>query len=230
MATIAPIAEIAALTGDPTRAAIVQALMDGRALTATELARAAGITPQTASGHLTQLIDAGLLEREHQGRHRYHRLASPMVASLLESLMPFAADATFKRQATGPRDRDMRMARTCYDHIAGQLGVRMTDAMVARGLIERVGDIGTVTDPGVRFFTSLGIAFSPQTSRPVCKPCLDWSERRPHLAGQLGAALCQHCLTQGWVRRRSGNRTLDVTPLGDRAFRDVFGFARLAGV
>jgi DNA-binding transcriptional ArsR family regulator len=225
----AAMAEIAALAGDPARACMLQALMDGRALTATELAHCAGVAPQTASGHLAQLTRAGLLSVERQGRHRYHRLASPAVARMIESLMLVAAESRppVRARVVGPRDDKMRAARTCYDHLAGRLGVGIADAMAARGYIEFSEDAGLVTAAGEQFLARLGIGLHApaRTSRPLVRPCLDWSERRPHLAGRLGAAICAHCLERGWVRRHAADRALDVTPAGTRAFREVFGIA-----
>jgi DNA-binding transcriptional ArsR family regulator len=224
---VASMAEVAALAGDPARAGMLHALMDGRALTASELAEVAGIAPQTASGHLGQLTRAGLLAVERQGRHRYHRLASPAVARLLESLMLLAAEArpSTRRVSTGPRDEKMRAARTCYDHLAGRLGVGIAGAMAERGYIEFAEEAGLVTAAGERFLARLGVSLETpaRTSRPLCRLCLDWSERRPHLAGRLGAALCSHCLTRGWIRRRADGRALDITPAGAHAFHAVFG-------
>ena len=228
MATHAAFAEVASLAGDPARAGMLHALMDGRALTATELARVAGITPQTASGHLTRLTVGGLLAVEKQGRHRYHRLASPAVARMLESIMQVAADTAPPRRKTfvGPRDLALRAARTCYDHLAGHLGVALADAMVARGQIELTADAGVVTKSGADLFARLGIdldAGHKRKGRMLCRPCLDWSERRPHLAGHVGAALCNHCLTQGWIKHVDGTRAVAITAKGQRNFRDMFG-------
>jgi DNA-binding transcriptional ArsR family regulator len=228
MATNAVFAEVASLAGDPARAGMLHALMDGRALTATELARVAGITPQTASGHLTRLTVGGLLAVEKQGRHRYHRLASPAVARMLESIMQVAAETAPPRRKAfvGPRDLALRAARTCYDHLAGHLGVALADALVARGDIELSSDAGIVTDKGAALFDRLGIdldAGSKRKGRMLCRPCLDWSERRPHLAGAIGAALCKHCLTQGWIKHVDGTRALTITVKGQRNFRDQFG-------
>jgi len=224
---VASMAEIASLAGDPARAGMLQALMDGRALTASELAHVAGIAPQTASGHLGQLTRAGLLAVERQGRHRYHRLATPAVARLLESLMLVASEARppARPHVVGPRDEKMRAARTCYDHLAGRLGVGIADAMIERGYVEFAEDAGLVTAAGEQFLARLGVGLDAgaRTSRPLCRPCLDWSERRPHLAGRLGAAICSHCLDRGWVRRRAGERALDITPAGTFAFREMFG-------
>lgn len=223
MVTTNDMAEIACLIGDPGRAAMLQALMDGRALTAGELSRAAGLTPQTASGHLAQLTRAGLLAVNPIGRHRYHRLASPEIAHVLESLMQVAALARpARRVAIGPRDNAMCRARTCYDHLAGWLGVAITDALVTQGFVELSADAAQVTASGEAFFRRQAIVPDGST-RPSCKPCLDWSERRPHLSGQLGRALCQHCLNKGWVRRREGTRALEISVLGERSIRAVFG-------
>jgi DNA-binding transcriptional ArsR family regulator len=227
MITTASVAAMGTLVGDPARVAMLQALMDGRALTAAELAQAAGITPQTASGHLAQLTNGGLLAVARQGRHRYHRLATAQVAGLLESLMQIAASAPLRTTRTGPRDEQMRLARTCYDHIAGRLGVALADALIARGWVEVEDDAALVTAEGVQELARLGVdlgSASPRRNRsvPLCRPCLEWSERRAHLAGRLGAALCTHALDRAWIRRRVGSRTLEITPHGQREFRDRF--------
>ena len=235
-------AETAALVGDPARANMLTALMDGRALTAKELAYAAGITPQTASGHLAQLTRAGLLAMAHQGRHRYHRLASPAVAQMLESIMAVAADlggndlggnAVARRRlpaVVGPRDQALRRARTCYDHLAGQIAVAMADRMVQRGQIELSPDGGALTAAGGTFLRDLGVDLDAATAqagrrgggRMFCRPCLDWSERRSHIAGAVGTALCRHCLAQGWLRRIEGTRAVAVTPAGHRTLAAAF--------
>ena len=225
-------AEVASLVGEPAHAAMLQALMDGRALTATELAAVAGIAPQTASAHLGRLCAAGLVGVLQQGRHRYHRLATPRVAQMLESLLPVAAGTLAPR--TGPRDTAMRLARTCYDHIAGQLGVGIADAMRREGWVALDDDAGMLTESGGTFLSRLGIdlaaaagARKPRALKPralpLCRLCLDWSERRPHFSGRLGQALCQTGLARGWVRARPGSRTLDISPEGIRVFGSVFG-------
>ncbi|WP_445487532.1 ArsR/SmtB family transcription factor [Rhodopseudomonas sp. RCAM05734] len=232
MPSQAMFAEIAALSGDPARASMLHALMDGRALTATELARAAGVTPQTASGHLSRMTAVGLLSVERQGRHRYHRLATASVARMLESIMQVAADLAPDRShlSVGPRDAAMRKARTCYDHLAGQLGVALADSLIARGHVELAGDAGVLTDAGMAFLAGIGLDTAPllarrtaRSGRVLCRPCLDWSERRPHLAGALGAAICAHSLDQGWTRRLDATRAVLITPKGARIFRDTFG-------
>ena len=225
MVSTTRMAEIAALIGDPARAAMLTGLMDGRALTATELAATAGVTPQTASSHLSRLVDAGLLRVERQGRHRYHRLASPEVARMLEGIMQVASGlAPARPVVVGPRDAALRAARTCYDHLAGRLGVAIADALVAGGQLDFDAEAGIVTDRGLALFRGLGIeADTGRRKRVLCRPCLDWSERRPHLAGVLGAALCAHCFDQGWIRRVSASRAVAVTPLGRRMLCETFG-------
>lgn len=225
MTSTAAFAEIAALAGDPARAAMLHALMDGRALTATELAAIAGVTPQTASGHLARLVTAGLLAVEKQGRHRYYRLASAAVAGMVETLMVVAATVAppLRPVATGPRDAALRRARTCYDHLAGRLGVALCDALVARGAARVADDGAELTEDGRALLAGLAVALPRPGGRVYCRPCLDWSERRPHLAGAVGAALCRHGFDHGWIRRMAGTRAVEVTPLGGRMFREHFG-------
>ncbi len=232
MVSNARFAEVAAVVGDPARAAMLHALLDGRALTASELAGIAGITPQTASGHLARLTDAGLMVVVKQGRHRYHRLASSMVARMMESIMCVATDVRSERTRliTGPRDAALRTARICYDHLAGRLAVALTDAMIDHGHVDLTDDSGLVTASGLEFLDKIGIDLGGlsarrgrHTRRVFCRPCLDWSERRPHLAGMIGAALRDHSFDRGWVRSIDGSRAVRVTLEGRRAFRDHFG-------
>ena len=229
------IAHIAGLVGEPARTAMLVALMDGRALTARELADAGHITAQTASRHLALLVEAGLLRLERQGRHRYHRLASADVARVLEGLMQLAvqqpAPAAPRRVVVGPRDAALRTARTCYDHIAGRLGVAITEHLLDEGAMAFDGDAGGhVTARAAPVLQRLGIdaATDPGEGgkRPHCRPCLDWSERRMHVAGRLGAVICSHCLDQGWLLRRSDTRALEITPGGAVALRNWLGHAR----
>jgi DNA-binding transcriptional ArsR family regulator len=237
MATPNRFAEISSLAGDPARAAMLHALMDGRALTASELARVAGIAPQTASGHLGRLVEAGLLAVEKQGRHRYHRLATPSVAGMLEAIMQVAAELSPARPrlTVGPKDAALRAARTCYDHLAGQLGVAIADAMTRGGLVELGADGGIVTGVGMRQLAAIGIDVlqleneaSSRSRRVLCRPCLDWSERRPHIAGRLGAAICRLALDKAWVRRSEGTRAVTVTAAGSRALRETLGVDAMA--
>lgn len=231
MTSQARFAEIAALAGDPARASMLHALLDGRALTASELARTAGITPQTASGHLAKLVEAGLIDAIRQGRHRYHRLASSDVAAMMESIMRVAADGArpVRPIRTGPKDAALRAARTCYDHLAGRLAVDIADAMVEKGLVEFGEEAGAITPKGLKFLESLGMddlagASRPGSGRPVfCKPCLDWSERRLHLGGRIGRLLRDHCFERHWIRRIGDSRAIAVTPKGQQAFRQHFG-------
>ena len=225
------VARIAALVGDPARAGMLLALMSGRALTAKELAAVAHITPATGSRHLSLLVDAGLLRVSQQGRHRYHQLASPDVARLLEGIMQLAvAGSTASALATGPRDPRMRFARTCYDHLAGRLAVALADCLVEERAVVIEDDTAVLTDRAPTVLASLGLDDIGQAQgsgkRPACKPCLDWGERRMHLAGRLGALLCSHCLQQGWLLQKAGSRTLELTPRGATALRDWLGVRR----
>ncbi|WP_082480053.1 MULTISPECIES: helix-turn-helix transcriptional regulator [unclassified Rhizobium] len=220
------IARSAHLMGDPARASMLAALIGGDALTAGELASQAGITPQTASGHLAKLLDGRLVVAERQGRHRYFRLASAAVAQALEGLMALSPPPpAFPARRHGPRDAAMRQARTCYDHMAGRLAVDLTAALEQRGFLHRSDGMGVVSDAGHRFFCDFGIDLAPtgRSTRPLCRLCLDWSERRPHLAGQIGAALLARTLALGWVVRTPNSRTLTITPAGARGFSDTMG-------
>ncbi|NTZ89453.1 metalloregulator ArsR/SmtB family transcription factor [Agrobacterium tumefaciens] len=217
------IANVAALIGDPARANILTALMDGRALTASELAEAAGVTLQTASGHLSKLSDAQLLKAEKQGRHRYFRLSDEDVAQVLEALMGLAQRTGAVRVRTGPKDKALREARICYDHLAGESGVALLAAITASGLVTP-GDDPVLTDRGRDFFSGFGIDVSPleKARRPVCLHCLDWSERRHHLGGGLGASLLDAMQQRDWLRRGNG-RVLTFTTKGEKAFNTTFG-------
>ena len=218
MDTTASFNRIAALIGDRTRVDMLTALMAGRALTATELADHAGVARPTASAHLAALAGAGLLEVEKQGRHRYFRLANEDVAGMLEGLMGVAHRIASGPVRTGPVDPALRQARACYDHLAGEWGVRIHDSFVRRGFLELEPDALQLTDAGRRFVEGAGIdlAALARSRRPLCRACLDWSERRHHLAGALGAALLERYLEQGWLRRRQHSRALVVTARGRR--------------
>ena len=219
---------VAALVGDPARANMLTALMTGRALTASELAHEAGVTPQTASSHLAKLEAGSLIEQEKQGRHRYFRLADPDVAGVLEGLEGLAARAGHLRVRTGPKDPALRRARVCYDHLAGDLGVQMLDAMKAQRLIwQRKHDI-ELTDEGERFLARALQISAPSLAhprRPLCKACLDWSERRHHLAGTLGAALMTRFTELKWAARDTapGSRVVHFSRTGEKRFAALFG-------
>lgn len=218
-------AEIGALIGDPARANILAALADGRALTATELSYIARVTAQTTSGHLAKLHAANLLALARQGRHRYYRLASPLVAQMLESIMAVAALQLPPRRRLPSRiDDEMRTARTCYDHLAGRLGVGLADALGARGQVVLSEDGGEVTAAGISFLAGFGADLAPITGsrRPFCRTCLDWSERRWHIAGVVGAALCRRCLELGWIERRRDSRAVTITAAGRDGFAETF--------
>ena len=221
---------IAALVGDPARSNMLTALMTGRALTATELAGQAGVTPQTASSHLSKLEAGGLIEQEKQGRHRYYRLSDPDVAAVLEGLEGLAARAGHMRVRTGPKDPALRHARVCYDHLAGDLGVQMLDSMKRqRWLRQRKQDI-ELTAEGQRFLTdTLQISADAlaHPRRPLCRACLDWSERRHHLAGTLGAAILTRFTELKWATRDAapGSRVVNFTRNGEKRFAALFGAA-----
>jgi DNA-binding transcriptional ArsR family regulator len=218
------IARIGALIGERARADILSALLAGKALTATELAAEAGITKQTASAHLAKLLEGNLVAVEQQGRHRYFRLAAPDVAELLESLMGVAFRAGALRTRPGPREPALRRARVCYDHLAGEMGVKLLDALLRRRLLRNGAGI-EITGTGRRFFAEFGVdlELAAKSRRPLCRPCLDWSVRRDHLAGALGAALLERCFELGWASRARGSRVVNLSPRGEAALREKFG-------
>ncbi|MBS7704094.1 ArsR/SmtB family transcription factor [Chelatococcus asaccharovorans] len=224
------LAQIGALVGDPTRANILLALMDGQARTAKELAFLARVGAPTASAHLAKLVDGGLLTAVAQGRHRYYRIASPDIGRMIEVMLGFAGtiagSAARPLRRAGPADERMRAARTCYDHIAGRLGVAIADAMQGAGHVVLEDGAGRLTSSGHVFLLRLGVDLDEgRSGRILCRPCLDWSERRFHLAGQVGKALCNHCLRLGWVERTRDSRALAITPTGQAAFQTFFGIA-----
>lgn len=221
------IAEVAHLIGDPSRANMLSALMSGQALTAGELARHAGVSAPTTSGHLAKLAEAQLVAVEKQGRHRYYRLASPEVAEAIHALMAVAANGPKRHRPIGPKDEALRFARTCYDHMAGQLAVTLADALAAKRYIELRDGAGLVSDEGRRFFCDLGLDLggAARTTRPLCRTCLDWSERRMHLSGRLGAALLNRTLFLGWLARTGDSRALRMTRAGEVGFQSTFELA-----
>jgi DNA-binding transcriptional ArsR family regulator len=224
MSEVLDIAAVAALVGDPARANILCALLDGRALTASELAYAAHVTPQTASGHLGKLARAHLIVPAQQGRHRYFRLAGRHIAAMLESISAVAAIAP-PRLRPIRIDDTMRQARMCYDHVAGQLGVVMADALREHGHVEFADDGGVVTPSGEAFFAKFGVDLSDsrQSRRVFCRPCIDWSERRAHLAGAVGAALANRLMQLRWIARKRDTRALTITPIGWANIERTFG-------
>jgi len=222
------ISVVAALVGDPARANMLTALMSGRALTASELAQEAGITPQTASSHLAKLEAGGLIEPEKQGRHRYYRLTGPDVAHVLEGLAGLAARAGHMRVRTGPKDPALRRARICYDHLAGDLGVQLLDSLRKRRLVRQTSEGLELTGEGRRFLAEtlqIDADSLAHPRRPVCKACLDWSERRHHLAGTLGAAIMIRFTELSWAVRDAtpGSRVINFTRTGERKFVTLFG-------
>jgi DNA-binding transcriptional ArsR family regulator len=212
------ISVVAALIGNPASANMLMALMAGPALTATELAQESGLTLSTASGHLARLEKAGLVAIARQGRHRYFRLADAVVAVALESLMPLAARAGHVRIRTGPRDPELRRARSCYDHLAGDLAVRMLDRFLERRLLVRRAEDLRLTQDGEHFFAGKGIdtARLDHGRRPMCRCCLDWSERRYHLSGLLGAAIFDNILAMRWAVREPKTRVVRFSETGER--------------
>src|SRR5215831_11177008 len=208
------IAEVAALVGDPARATMVSALLDGRALSASELALAARVTPQTASTHLAKLTGAGLLSVVRTGRHRHFRLASPTVAGMIEGIVAVALEKRPRYRPLSRQAHALGAARICYDHLAGRLSVDLTDSFVAREYVVLDVEGAEITRAGVRFFTEFGIELptSRSTRRRLCRLCLDWTERRPHLAGAVGAAITRRYFDLGWMERMTRSHAVIVTP------------------
>lgn len=216
---------IAALIGDHARAEVLTALMSGQALTATELADLASVTRQTMSSHLAKLVEAGLITTNSEGRHRYFRIASIEVAHLLENLMGVAFKAGALRLRSSPREPALRKARVCYDHLAGELGVLVYDSLLLKKALEVGSDGLNLTETGRRLFHDIGVDVAKVecARRVLCRSCLDWSERRDHLAGALGAALLQHFLECGWASRVPGTRVIAFSAPGEKALRSLFG-------
>jgi DNA-binding transcriptional ArsR family regulator len=224
MVSTAAVAEIGSLLGDPARVNMMIALIDGRAWTAGELADVGGVTPQTASSHLGKLVAAGLVRVDRQGRHRYHRLASAEIAQLLEQM--HVAGAALSRNRTsspGPRDREMRELRACYDHLAGRIAVEIGDRLLNDGSTGLPG----LTASGTALLEKLGLDLRAIGSgrRAFCRACIDWSERRPHIAGAVGAAILGQFKALGWVRTKPSSRTLILTATGERGLDQLFGIS-----
>jgi DNA-binding transcriptional ArsR family regulator len=217
------LAALAGLLADGTRASFCLALLDGRAWTAIELARHAGVAASTATGHLNLLVTGGLLTEERQGRHRYVRLADPGTAEMIESLAALAPGRPepARSLSSASRNRALARARTCYDHLAGALGVAITDAMTNRALLTWEHGLA-LTSGGLAWLAGLGLAL-PAGRRPPVRSCLDWTERRPHLAGAVGALVCRHAFEAGWITSIGTSRAVQVTSGGRRALRDQLG-------
>lgn len=226
------IAAIAAMVGDPARANMLTALLNGAALTASELALEAGVTKQTASSHLAKLVAGGLIAVEAQGRHRYYRLANADVAGLLETLMGVAARAKALRTRPGPKEPALRRARICYDHLAGELGVALFDAFALNKWTQPGPEnTFTLTKLGRIKVQTFGVALDDleKGARPLCRSCLDWSVRRHHLAGALGAGILDVVFDRGWASQKRGSRVLEFTRIGEAGLRRVFAFPEPAG-
>jgi DNA-binding transcriptional ArsR family regulator len=218
------VALIASLLADPTRARFVTVLMNGRAVTAKELAYGAGVTPQTASAHLAKLLSAGMLSVVAQGRHRYYRLQGPAVAAMVESIMEVAPAAPKGRSVGDKKLDEIRFARTCYDHLAGRLGVAVAQALVDRKVVRAVANDFLLSRKGRAFLLDLGVDIdkAERARRVFSRQCLDWSERRAHIGGALGAAIADRLLRLGWLEKRSGGRALRVTTAGRRGLVKTF--------
>jgi len=226
MVAAANMVEVAALVGDTARATMLAALMSGRALTGSELAYLAHVSRPTASEHLGKLVEARLVAVTRKRRFAYYRIASPLVARMLESIKAVAAiEAPPRYQPRSARDEALRFARTCYDHLAGRVAVALADALVASGYIVLGEDGGEVTQAGALALARFGGDLTPQarSQRIFCRPCLDWSERRYHVAGRVGAEICRCCLERGWFIRERDSRALRLTPEGATGLLHTFG-------
>jgi DNA-binding transcriptional ArsR family regulator len=219
--------EVAALIGDRARGEMLSALVSGRALTAKELAYVAKITPQTTSEHLSKLVEAGILTFNTRGRFRYFRLASAAVNQMLEGIMTVAA----LKRVPPIRDHALARARICYDHLAGELGVAIADSLIRSEHLVLSLDGGEITESGELFLSKLEIdvARSRRRRRAFCRPCLDWSERRYHIAGAIGAAIAERCFEMKWIKRVDESRALFITPTGEKELFATFGI-RVLGV
>jgi DNA-binding transcriptional ArsR family regulator len=228
-------ARIAAMIGDPTRARMLSALMGGQYIAAGELAQAAGVSAQTASGHINKLLESELVVLRTQGRHRYLRLADADIAHVLEALCLVAERGASAAKWEQGAYKPLKAARTCYSHLAGELGVALFEGLIARGTITPQDGYFVLSETGRRELAALGVALEPTPisdspaqkaqARRYAYPCLDWSERRDHLAGGLAAALLAHAVAQGWLRRVRDSRALTLTPLGHRALAPWIGRA-----
>ncbi len=214
------IAQVAACLGEPARANMLLALMSGMALTAGELSREAEVTPATASGHLAKLGACGLVTGEKQGRHRFYRLADPDVAHAIEALVSVSARLGHMRTRPGPKDEAMRRARSCYDHLAGNLAVDLFASWSANGVLTSAENAVELTEKGRKFLETRGIEIAPlsKSKRPLCRRCIDWSERRHHLGGSVGAAVLNLALNKGWAERKDSSRVVSFSACGEKKF------------
>ena len=223
------IAILASLIGDPARSRILLALMGGRALTATELSLEAEVSPSTASAHLAKLSAAHLIVRQKQGRHRYFQIADEQVARLIEELCGLAARDRVPGVATGPKDPALRRARVCYDHLAGELAVRLFESLLGRGWLDRHGEGIELTEVGERGLARLGFEIDSLKAqrRVTCRQCLDWSERRHHLAGALGAAILAQIYERKWARRDLNTRAVLFSDWGEAQLSREFELGKI---
>jgi DNA-binding transcriptional ArsR family regulator len=226
MVAAANLVEVAALVGDTARATMLAALMGGQSLTGTELAFIARVSRPTASGHLAKLVSARLVTVTRKRRFSYYRIASPLVAAMLESIKVVAAiEVPRRHQPRSPLEAALRFARSCYDHLAGHAGVALTDALVAHGHLILTDEGGEITPSGERLLRGFGAELKPpaKSRRLFCQPCLDWSERRYHVKGHVGAEILRCCLARDWFRRSRDGRALHLTPAGEAGFAETFG-------
>lgn len=216
---------VASLIGEPSRARMLTALMGGKALTATELALEAEVSAQTASSHLAKLLENQLIVMRKQGRHRYFQLHGAPVAALIEQLLNLSASLKSPLVVTGPASPDLRYARVCYDHLAGEIAVKLYDTLCRRKIILDHGESTQLTAQGEQFFTALGVDLNkaPDSRRPLCRSCLDWSERRNHLAGHLGHWILDDLVSLGWAEKAMNTRILRFTPIGLKRFKARYG-------
>ncbi|CAM2846135.1 winged helix-turn-helix domain-containing protein [Paenibacillus sediminis] len=218
------VAMVAALVSEASRAAILTALLDGRFHPASELAHMAGITPQTASFHLNKMVDANIVTVQKQGRHRYYGIRNQEIAQVLESLLSIAPPAQIKSLRQSSEDKAIRLARTCYDHLAGNLGVQLTESLITMGVLYEDENEFRVTHQGKEFFTSFQINLQEvkRRRRSLSHKCLDWTERRHHLAGALGNAILEKLFELKWIERLSNTRAIKITPNGKKGLKEIF--------
>src|SRR5579862_6420356 len=216
--------EIAALIGEQVRASVMLALMDGRALTATELAVSTDSSPQNISNHLGKLVQAGLLVVENQSRHRYYRFSRQEVAYAIEALAALTSETKSRGEKSTEVEPGIKYCRSCYDHLAGKVGVQITDSLIRQKLIRKKNMDFEVTNKGKRWFANLGIDFVPLQTlrRSFLRPCLDWSERRYHMAGSLACALLEKMISEDWLRKTRNSRALIVTAKGQKYLKEFF--------